>query len=138
MKKIIKKKKNQKKFLYLICRRNKEEKQNLDSPEFIIGTLHSLDCSVEIIRNSRIALYTNPIAWILKFLNLNGQVFLVKHLHEIHLKLSKTTDDLEKEFELIKCLHAIMNCKDGINAILDTVKKKKKNSISQNKKPFSF
>ena len=93
------------------------------SPEWYVKKVMDNSISVKQMSSLEISLRTQPIAWVKGFVDAQGQVALTNVLAKINRRkgqgpapppsamLSRSENDTEREYEIIKCLKALMNNK---------------------------
>ncbi|KAH7125568.1 hypothetical protein B0J11DRAFT_309015 [Dendryphion nanum] len=100
------------------------------SPEWYVKRVMDNSISVKQMSSLEISLRTQPIAWVKGFVDAQGQVALTNVLAKINRRkgqgpapppsamLSRAENDTEREYEIIKCLKALMNNKYGADNAL--------------------
>ncbi|KAF2672330.1 FH2-domain-containing protein [Microthyrium microscopicum] len=108
-----------------IYRRAHEE----GSPEWYVRKVMDNSITVKELQNLIVSLRTQPITWVKAFVEAQGQIALTNVLGKINRRqrqsnapvttTSTQEKDAEKEYDIIKCLKALMNNKYGAdNAML--------------------
>lgn len=100
------------------------------SPEWYVKKVMDNSISVKQMQSLEISLRTQPIAWVRGFIEAQGQVALTNVLAKINRRngggpapppgvfQQKAESDMEREYEIIKCLKALMNNKYGADNAL--------------------
>lgn len=102
------------------------------SPEWYVKKILDNTITPKQIQSLSVSLRTQPIAWVKTFVEAQGQVALTNMLAKINRRQqsgpapatgSTSERDLEREYDIIKCLKALMNNKYGADNALqhDTV-----------------
>ncbi|KAJ4983660.1 cytokinesis protein sepA, partial [Stagonosporopsis vannaccii] len=100
------------------------------SPEWYVKKVMDNSITNKQMSSLEISLRTQPIAWVRGFIEAQGQIALTNVLTKINRRKGtgpapppstfnqKTENDVEREYEIVKCLKALMNNKYGAdNAI---------------------
>ncbi|KAF2002497.1 hypothetical protein P154DRAFT_533056 [Amniculicola lignicola CBS 123094] len=100
------------------------------SPEWYVKKVMDNSISVKQMQSLEISLRTQPIAWVRGFIDAQGAIALTNVLAKINRRkgqgpapppnsvLANAERDVEREYDIIKCLKALMNNKYGAdNAI---------------------
>ncbi|KAH4992787.1 hypothetical protein HBI76_043430 [Parastagonospora nodorum] len=100
------------------------------SPEWYVKKVMDNSITIKQMSSLEISLRTQPIAWVRTFIEAQGQIALTNVLSKINRRkgtgptpppsvlAQKAENDVEREYEIIKCLKALMNNKYGAdNAI---------------------
>jgi cytokinesis protein len=100
------------------------------SPEWYVKRVMDNSISIKQMQSLEISLRTQPIAWVRGFIEAQGQIALTNVLAKINRRkgqgpapppsalLAKSEGDAEREYEIIKCLKALMNNKYGADNAL--------------------
>ncbi|KAF2710757.1 FH2-domain-containing protein, partial [Pleomassaria siparia CBS 279.74] len=100
------------------------------SPEWYVKRVMDNSITVKQMSSLEISLRTQPIAWVRGFIEAQGQIALTNVLAKINRRkgqgpapppsamLARTENDVEREYEIIKCLKALMNNKYGADNAL--------------------
>ncbi|KAI9801002.1 MAG: hypothetical protein M1825_003536 [Sarcosagium campestre] len=97
------------------------------SPEWYVKRLHDDTISPKQLQSLSVSLRTQPISWVRAFLEAQGQVALTNVLGKINRRQAQgpapasgtTSDkDLDREYDIVKCLKALMNNKYGADDAL--------------------
>ncbi|KAF2119122.1 hypothetical protein BDV96DRAFT_371079 [Lophiotrema nucula] len=100
------------------------------SPEWYVRKVMDNSISNKQMSSLEISLRTQPIAWVRQFVEAQGQVALTNILAKINRRkgqgpapppsamLAKAENDVEREYDIIKCLKALMNSKYGADNAL--------------------
>ncbi|KAK4968195.1 hypothetical protein LTR66_011821, partial [Elasticomyces elasticus] len=97
------------------------------SPEWYVRRLLSNSINAKQLQSLSVSLRTQPIGWVKSFVESQGQVALTNVLSKINRKqgsgpspASGTTSekDLDREYDIVKCLKALMNNKYGADNAL--------------------
>ncbi|KAF1970203.1 FH2-domain-containing protein [Bimuria novae-zelandiae CBS 107.79] len=100
------------------------------SPEWYVKKVMDNSISLKQMSSLEISLRTQPIAWVKGFIEAQGQIALTNVLAKINRRkgqgpapppnsvLQKAENDTEREYEIIKCLKALMNNKYGADNAL--------------------
>jgi cytokinesis protein len=101
------------------------------SPEWYVKKVMDNSISIKQMSSLEISLRTQPIAWVRAFIEAQGQIALTNVLSKINRRkgtgpapppsvmAQKAENDIEKEYEIIKCLKALMNNKYGADNALN-------------------
>lgn len=94
-------------------------KSTSTTPEVYVKALSSMRISTEQLENLWVLLRTEPLGWVLQFLDSQGDVALLRYLVRTHEQLrqrEESSADAEvfaHEFHALKCLKCMMNLKLG-------------------------
>ncbi|KAF2280547.1 uncharacterized protein EI97DRAFT_125457 [Westerdykella ornata] len=100
------------------------------SPEWYVKKVMDNSITIKQMQSLEISLRTQPIAWVKGFIEAQGTVALTNVLAKINRRkgqgpapppsslLGKAENDIEREYEIIKCLKALMNNKYGADNAL--------------------
>ncbi|KAF2688727.1 FH2-domain-containing protein [Lentithecium fluviatile CBS 122367] len=99
------------------------------SPEWYVKKVMDNSITIKQMSSLEISLRTQPIAWVRGFIEAQGQIALTNVLAKINRRKgqgpapppgapTKAENDLEREYEIIKCLKALMNNKYGADNAL--------------------
>lgn len=100
------------------------------SPEWYVKKVMDNSITIKQMQSLEISLRTQPIAWVRGFIEAQGQVALTNILAKINRRKgqgpapppsalqAKAENDTEREYEIIKCLKALMNNKYGADNAL--------------------
>nr|POF11433.1 cytokinesis protein sepa [Quercus suber] len=102
------------------------------SPEWYVKKILDNTVTSKQIQSLAVSLRTQPIAWVMTFVEAQGQVALTNMLAKLNRRQqsgpapavgSSNERDLEREYDIIKCLKALMNNKYGADNALqhDTI-----------------
>lgn len=101
------------------------------SPEWYVKKVMDNSITIKQMSSLEISLRTQPIAWVRTFIEAQGQIALTNVLAKINRRkgtgpspppgvlAQKAEHDVEKEYEIIKCLKALMNNKYGADNALN-------------------
>ncbi|KAH7089838.1 hypothetical protein FB567DRAFT_619186 [Paraphoma chrysanthemicola] len=101
------------------------------SPEWYVKKVMDNSISIKQMSSLEISLRTQPIAWVRTFIEAQGQIALTNVLSKINRRkgtgpapppsvlAQKAENDIEREYEIIKCLKALMNNKYGADNALN-------------------
>lgn len=98
------------------------------SPEWYVRKILDHSLSPKLLQSLAVSLRTQPIGWVRSFVEAQGQVALANVLNKINRKLASgpttvlgsTSDkDLDREYDIVKCLKALMNNKYGADDALE-------------------
>jgi len=101
------------------------------SPEWYVKKVMDNSISIKQMSSLEISLRTQPIAWVRTFIEAQGQIALTNVLSKINRRkgtgpapppsvmAQKAEFDIEREYEIIKCLKALMNNKYGADNALN-------------------
>lgn len=98
------------------------------SPEWYVRKILDQSISPKLLASLAVSLRTQPIGWVKAFVEAQGQVALANVLNKINRKqgsgptpvLGTTSDkDLDREYDIVKCLKALMNNKYGADDALE-------------------
>ncbi|KAF2859211.1 hypothetical protein K470DRAFT_219707 [Piedraia hortae CBS 480.64] len=97
------------------------------SPEWFVKRILDNSISLKQFQSLAVSLRTQPIAWVRDFVEAQGQVALTNSLARINKRQqmgpapaegATSERDLDKEYEIIKCLKSLMNNKYGADNAL--------------------
>lgn len=100
------------------------------SPEWYVKKVMDNSITNKQMSSLEISLRTQPIAWVRGFIEAQGQIALTNVLTKINRRKGtgpapppstfnqKTENDVEREYEIVKCLKALMNNKYGADNAL--------------------
>ncbi|KAL5121517.1 hypothetical protein ACEQ8H_000589 [Pleosporales sp. CAS-2024a] len=100
------------------------------SPEWYVKKVMENSITIKQMSSLEISLRTQPIAWVRTFIEAQGQIALTNVLSKINRRKGtgpspppsamsqKVENDVEREYEIIKCLKALMNNKYGADNAL--------------------
>ncbi|RPB00177.1 actin-binding FH2 [Choiromyces venosus 120613-1] len=92
-----------------------------DSPEWYVKKIMDGTISAKQLGSLSVSLRTQPISWVKQFIEAQGQVALTTVLRGINNhsgKNSGTDAMLDREYDIVKCLKALMNNKYGADDAL--------------------
>ena len=100
------------------------------SPEWYVKKVMDNSITIKQMSSLEISLRTQPIAWVRGFIEAQGQIALTNVLAKINRRNSssvpnpsmiaqKAENDTEREYEIVKCLKALMNNKYGADNALN-------------------
>jgi len=101
------------------------------SPEWYVKKVMDNSITIKQMSSLEISLRTQPIAWVRGFIEAQGQIALTNVLAKINRRkgqgpapppnslLQRAENDTEREYEIIKCLKALMNNKYGADNALN-------------------
>jgi cytokinesis protein len=101
------------------------------SPEWYVKKVMDNSISLKQMSSLEISLRTQPIAWVRTFIEAQGQIALTNVLSKINRRkgtgpapppsvvAQKAEENIEREYEIIKCLKALMNNKYGADNALN-------------------
>lgn len=98
------------------------------SPEWYVKRVMNDSITAKQLGSLSVSLRTQPISWVKSFVEAQGQVALTNVLGKINRRQGQgpapasgsTSDkDLDREYDIIKCLKALMNNKYGADDALD-------------------
>ncbi|PSN60242.1 FH2-domain-containing protein [Corynespora cassiicola Philippines] len=100
------------------------------SPEWYVKKVMDNSITIKQMQSLEISLRTQPIAWVRGFIEAQGQICLTNVLAKINRRkgqgpqpppsalAQRAENDVEREYEIIKCLKALMNNKYGADNAL--------------------
>ncbi|KAJ9663490.1 hypothetical protein H2198_000755 [Neophaeococcomyces mojaviensis] len=98
------------------------------SPEWYVKKIVDDTINSKQLQSLSVSLRTQPISWVRAFIEAQGQIALTNVLMKINRKQSagpaaphtmeQNEKDLEKEYDIVKCLKALMNNKYGADDAL--------------------
>ena len=97
------------------------------SPEWYVRKILDDTITTKQLQSLSVSLRTQPISWVMTFLEAQGQVALTNVLLKINRRQANgpapasgiTSDkDLDREYDIVKCLKAVMNNKYGADDAL--------------------
>ncbi|ORX92728.1 FH2-domain-containing protein [Basidiobolus meristosporus CBS 931.73] len=106
-------------------RSRNDGKLDRSTPEYYVQKISQTEIRyipLKLFVSLRVSLATQPISWVHHFLELNGLKLLADALISLGRKSNKKDNDLQAEFEIIKCLKSILNTKWGAQEALEQPK----------------
>lgn len=103
-------------------RRALQPKENNYTPEWYVRKIMDNSITQRQLGNLWVSLRTEPIHWVLDFIENQGLVALSTVLSQINHRTAKSEGFLDREYDLIKCIKALLNLKDGADHALQTAK----------------
>lgn len=101
------------------------------SPEWYVRKVLDNSISAQQLQSLSVSLRTQPIGWVKQFVEAQGQIALTNVLGKINRRQAQgpapptdgavavaQTKDLEREYDIVKCLKALMNNKYGADNAL--------------------
>ncbi|KAK6436212.1 hypothetical protein LTR95_007593 [Oleoguttula sp. CCFEE 5521] len=97
------------------------------SPEWFVRRLLDNSITPKQLQSLSVSLRTQPIAWVRQFVDSQGQVALANGLNKINKRQqsgpapaagNSTERDLDREYDIVKCLKSLMNNKYGADNAL--------------------
>lgn len=96
------------------------------SPEWYVKKILENSISPKQLQSLSVSLRTQPIAWVKAFVEAQGQIALTNALGKLNRRqvsgpapaTSTTERDLDREYDIVKCLKALMNNKYGADNAL--------------------
>ncbi|SMY28523.1 unnamed protein product [Zymoseptoria tritici ST99CH_1A5] len=96
------------------------------SPEWYVKRILDNSISPKQLQSLSVSLRTQPIAWVKAFVESQGQIALTNALGKLNRRqvsgpapaTSTTERDLDREYDIVKCLKALMNNKYGADNAL--------------------
>lgn len=103
-------------------RRALQPRENNYTPEWYVRKIMDNSITQRQLGNLWVSLRTEPINWVLDFIENQGLVALSTVLSQINHQSSNSEQALDREYDLIKCIKALVNLKDGADHALQTAK----------------
>ncbi|KAA8915834.1 hypothetical protein TRICI_002007, partial [Trichomonascus ciferrii] len=103
-------------------KRAQHTKTDENTPEWYVRKLMDNSISTKQLGNLWVSLRTEPVSWVQQFIEAQGQVALSTVLSHINHRNSWNEDVLDREYDLVKCLKALLNLKDGADHAVQTTK----------------
>ncbi|KAK9688408.1 hypothetical protein K7432_014412, partial [Basidiobolus ranarum] len=106
-------------------RSRNDGKLDRSTPEYYVQKISQTEVRyipLKLFVSLRVSLATQPISWVHHFLELSGLKLLSDTLISLGRKSNKKDNDLQIEFEIIKCLKSILNTKWGAQEALEQPK----------------
>ncbi|GMM36158.1 formin [Saccharomycopsis crataegensis] len=104
-------------------RRTKKGEESV-TPEFYVKKLIDKTITLQQLNNLWVSLRTEPVDWVNRFIETQGEVVLCNVLQQLHTRTSHQTmsadEMLEREFSLIKCVKAILNIGEGADMAISS------------------
>ncbi|KAB8416371.1 hypothetical protein FH972_024890 [Carpinus fangiana] len=100
----------------------------VDSPEWYVKKIMDNSIDPKQLGSLAVSLRTQPIGWVKAFVDAQGQVALTNVLSKINKRqaqghgpaqTTQSEKDLDKEYDIIKCIKALMNSKHGADDALN-------------------
>jgi len=97
------------------------------SPEWYVRKVLDNSISTKQLQSLSVSLRTQPIGWVKQFVEAQGQIALTNVLQKINRRQAQgpaaeatkeQAKDLEREYDIVKCLKALMNNKYGADNAL--------------------
>ncbi|KAK9766452.1 hypothetical protein K7432_004474 [Basidiobolus ranarum] len=106
-------------------RSRNDGKLDRSTPEYYVQKISQTEVRyipLKLFVSLRVSLATQPISWVHHFLELSGLKLLSDTLISLGRKSNKKDNDLQIEFEIIKCLKSMLNTKWGAQEALEQPK----------------
>ncbi|KAK9481287.1 hypothetical protein V1514DRAFT_365163 [Lipomyces japonicus] len=99
-------------------------RENENTPEWYVRKIMDRSISSKQLGNLWVCLRTEPIVWVRQFCDAQGQLALCTVISHINNRYTQYTDatNLDKEYDLIKCLKALLNFEDAADEALRSTK----------------
>src|SRR5271169_4468217 len=81
------------------------------APEWYVRKIVDGSITMKELGSLSVSLRTQPIGWVKRFLDTQGMVALVKVLSGLSAKGIKNESDVQREYEIVKCLKTLLNNK---------------------------
>lgn len=85
------------------------EEDKRESPDQYIKRLMTEGTNPQFISSLNVQIRTKPVQWVDRFVESHGQQVLCSILSQINSKANPTTQELEREYELVKCFRGMYN-----------------------------
>lgn len=102
-------------------RATQQSKDNY-TPEWYVRKIMDNTITQRHLGNLWVSLRTEPVVWVRSFLNAQGQVALATVLTQINHRPNKTEVLLDREYDIVKCIKAVVNFKEGADLALHSGK----------------
>ncbi|CAN6664543.1 protein Bni1p [Trichomonascus vanleenenianus] len=103
-------------------KRSQTQKTDENTPEWYVRKLMDNSISAKQLGNLWVSLRTEPVGWVQQFIEAQGQVALSTVLSHINNRSTWTDEILDREYDLVKCLKALLNLRDGADHAIQTTK----------------
>ncbi|CAI2192627.1 87_t:CDS:10, partial [Funneliformis geosporum] len=84
-----------------------------NTPEYYLKKILDGAITIEDLNSLGVSLRTLTIKWVRSFIDAKGLEVLANHLSSITRKLTKREIDYQMEYEILKCLKSLLNCRWG-------------------------
>ena len=81
------------------------------APEWYVRKIVDGSISMKELGSLSVSLRTQPNGWVKRFLDTQGMIALVKVLNGLSSKGIKNETDVQREYEIVKCLKTLLNNK---------------------------
>jgi len=101
-------------------KRRQQAKSDKNTPEWYVRKLMDNSITAKHLGNLWVSLRTEQVYWVQDFIEAQGQVALATVLSHINQRSNQPWNDelLEREYDLVKCLKALLNFKNGADTAL--------------------
>jgi cytokinesis protein len=99
-----------------------QQNQNNYTPEWYVRKIMDNSITQRQLGNLWVSLRTEPVHWVLEFIENQGLVALSTVLSQINHHTTNTESTLDREYDIIKCIKALVNLKDGADHALQIAK----------------
>ncbi|KAK9470371.1 uncharacterized protein V1510DRAFT_440822, partial [Dipodascopsis tothii] len=93
-----------------------------DDPEWYVRKIMDRSITAKQLGNLRVCLRTETILWVKKFLEAQGELALTTVLRQLNQRYPGTPEELELEYNLVKCLKTLLNLEDAAHEALKSTK----------------
>lgn len=91
-----------------------------NTPEWYVRKLLDNSISSKQLGNLWVSLRTEQVGWVNDFIDHQGQVALATVLSHINTRSKPVEELLDREYDIVRCLRAVMNLAEGANNALQT------------------
>lgn len=99
-----------------------QQNQNNYTPEWYVRKIMDNSITQRQLGNLWVSLRTEPVHWVLEFIENQGLVALSTVLSQINHHTTNSESTLDREYDIIKCIKALVNLKDGADHALQIAK----------------
>ncbi|KAB8283047.1 hypothetical protein B0I75DRAFT_7521 [Yarrowia lipolytica] len=98
------------------------QSNNSHSPEFYVRKILDNTITSKQLGNLWVSLRTEPVDWVRDFIDAQGQVALAAWLQQINSRTNNSEGFLDREYDIVRCLKALLNLRDGADHAVRTSK----------------
>lgn len=98
------------------------QSHNSHSPEFYVRKILDNTITSKQLGNLWVSLRTEPVDWVREFIDAQGQVALAAWLQQINSRSNNSEGFLDREYDIVRCLKALLNLRDGADHAVRTSK----------------
>ncbi|KAK7206356.1 hypothetical protein BZA70DRAFT_236523, partial [Myxozyma melibiosi] len=104
-------------------RRRHSTKDDESTPQWYVRKIMDMTITSKQLGNLWVCLRTEPIAWVKAFCAAQGQLALCTVISHINQRYNRQTEEtIEREYDLVKCLKALLNLEYAADEALQSTK----------------